>query len=94
MYLLLKVVGGGAPFLWFHNGRPLFDGAKTYGGAGSIRIRTEGIDDNSADGINNEWTEWISRLEVLRADSTDAGNYTCAPWRGKAASVSVFISQG
>ena len=92
-------MGGGTPFLWYYNGRPLFDGAKTSGGSGSIRIRTEGIGDisgnnNNNGGVTNDWTEWISRLEVLRADSTDAGNYTCAPWRGKPASVSVFISQG
>lgn len=83
---LPMVVGGGAPFVWFHNGKPLMDGGKSSAGSGSVRIYLEGD--------VGDWTALISRLLVERADPADSGNYTCAPWRGKAASVSVFISQG
>lgn len=62
------------------------DGGKSSAGTGTVRIYLEG-------GVG-DWTALISRLLVERADPADSGNYTCAPWRGKAASVSVFISQG
>jgi len=82
---LPTVVGGGTAFVWFQNGRPLLNGGKSSGG-GSVHIHL--------DGDKSNWTSWVSRLEIYHANSTDSGNYSCVPWRGKVASVSVFISQG
>lgn len=88
---MAQAMGGSAPFVWYHNGRPLMDGGRSSSGAGTVHIY---LDAGGGGGGNNNWTTLISRLEVARADPADSGNYTCAPWRGKAASVSVFISQG
>ena len=90
-WFLCQVVGGGAPFVWFHNGRPLIHGGKSSGGLGLVSIYLE-ESENNKDG--SDWTAWTSRLVIQRADPADSGNYTCVPWRGKAASVSVFVSQG
>lgn len=81
----MKVAGGGSPFVWLHNGRPLMNGGKSSGG-GSVSIRLDGNQTN--------WTSWTSRLNIHQADSSDSGNYSCVPWRGETASASVFISQG
>lgn len=81
----------GTPFVWYHNGRPLKDGLKSAGGLGTIRIHLlDGQD--AVEGVVR--APVASRLEILRAEQADSGNYTCAPWRGTAASVSVFVSQG
>lgn len=82
---LPTVAGGGSPFVWLHNGRPLMNGGKSSGG-GSVSIRLDGNQTN--------WTSWTSRLNIHQADSSDSGNYSCVPWRGETASASVFISQG
>lgn len=89
-------MGGGAPFVWFHNGRPLVHGGKSSAGVGSVSIYLEGLagDAGQQQSGASDWTSWTSRLVIQRADPADSGNYTCTPWRGKAASVSVFVSQG
>ena len=95
-------MGGGAPFVWFHNGRPLIHGGKSSAGLGTVSIYLEGVNGESIVAAGqqqqltggSDWTSWTSRLVIQRADPADSGNYTCTPWRGKAASVSVFVSQG
>lgn len=84
----MQAMRSGTPFVWYHNGRPLKDGLKSAGGLGTVRIQLEESKEQAS------WTSVTSRLEVLRADQADSGNYTCAPYRGRAASVSVFVSQG
>jgi len=86
------VVGGRAPFVWFHNGRPLIHGGKSSAGLGLVSIYLEDIAESIAG--KSDWMAWTSRLVIQRADPADSGNYTCAPWKGKAASVNVFVSQG
>ena len=90
--MILQTIGSGTPFVWYHNGRPLKDGLKSAGGFGAVRIHLEQSNDETSEG--KSWTSVTSRLEILRADQSDSGNYTCAPYRGRAASVSVFVSQG
>jgi hypothetical protein len=85
-------VGGRAPFVWFHNGRPLIHGGKSSAGLGLVSIYLEDVAESIAG--KSDWMAWTSRLVIQRADPADSGNYTCAPWRGKSASVNVFVSQG
>ncbi|XP_046461671.1 uncharacterized protein LOC124208024 isoform X2 [Daphnia pulex] len=89
---LPAVVGGRAPFVWFHNGRPLIHGGKSSAGLGLVSIYLEDVAESIAG--KSDWMAWTSRLVIQRADPADSGNYTCAPWRGKSASVNVFVSQG
>ncbi|KAI9561026.1 hypothetical protein GHT06_011982 [Daphnia sinensis] len=89
---LPAVGGGGLPFVWFHNGRPLVHGSKSSAGLGLVSVFLEGV--SESDASKNNWMTWTSRLVIQRADPADSGNYTCVPWRGKAASVNVFVSQG
>lgn len=84
--------GGGLPFVWFHNGRPLVHGSKSSAGLGLVSVFLEGV--SESDASKRDWMAWTSRLVIQRADPADSGNYTCVPWRGKAASVNVFVSQG
>ncbi|XP_046650888.1 uncharacterized protein LOC124341979 isoform X1 [Daphnia pulicaria] len=86
-----QVVGGRAPFVWFHNGRPLIHGGKSSAGLGLVSIYLEDVAESIAG--KSDWMAWTSRLVIQRADPADSGNYTCAPWRGKSASVNVFVSQ-
>uniref|UniRef100_A0A0P5VQM0 Uncharacterized protein n=2 Tax=Daphnia magna TaxID=35525 RepID=A0A0P5VQM0_9CRUS len=89
---LPTVGGGGLPFVWFHNGRPLVHGSKSSAGLGLVSVFLEGV--SESDASKRDWMAWTSRLVIQRADPADSGNYTCVPWRGKAASVNVFVSQG
>ena len=80
-------MGGRAPFVWFHNGRPLIHGGKSSAGLGSVSIYLENVVESNAG--KSDWMAWTSRLVIQRADPADSGNYTCA-----SASVNVFVSQG